>query len=66
MTFRILTRLTALYCLSLSAVAALGQKLISPDSNLSMTFRVSDEGIPTYALTYKQRAVLKPSRLGLT
>lgn len=66
MTFRILTRLTALYCLSLSAVAALGQKLISPDSNLSMTFRVSDEGIPTYALTYKQRAALKPSRLGLT
>jgi glucan 1,4-alpha-glucosidase len=59
-----LTKLIALYCLSLTAVAALGQELISPDHNLSMTFRVNDGGIPTYALAYKQRAVLKPSRLG--
>jgi glucan 1,4-alpha-glucosidase len=64
MTFRMLTKLIALYCLSLSAVAALGQELMSPDRKLSMTFRVSDEGVPTYALTYKQRAVLMPSRLG--
>jgi glucan 1,4-alpha-glucosidase len=64
MTFRMLTKLIALYCLSLTAVAALGQELISPDHNLSMTFRVNDGGIPTYALAYKQRAVLKPSRLG--
>jgi glucan 1,4-alpha-glucosidase len=64
MTFRMLTKIIALCCLSVSAVAALGQELISPDHNLSMTFRVSDEGVPIYALTYKQRAVLKPSRLG--
>jgi glucan 1,4-alpha-glucosidase len=64
MTFRMLKKIIALCCLSLSAVAALGQKLISPDHNLSITFRVSGEGVPVYDLTYKQREVLKPSRLG--
>jgi hypothetical protein len=45
MTFRMITNFIALYCLSLSAVAALGQELMSPDRNLSMTFRVSDKRI---------------------
>jgi hypothetical protein len=43
MTFRMLTKIIALCCLSVSAVAALGQERISPDHNLSLTFRVSDE-----------------------
>src|ERR1700691_421136 len=64
MAFRILKKIIVLCCLSLSAVVSLGQELISPDHNLSMTFRVSGEGLPVYALTYKQRDVLKSSRLG--
>lgn len=54
--------------LLLSLVLVLGslkaQILRSPDNNLSMTFEVKD-GVPTYQLTYKGKAVVKPSRLGL-
>ncbi|MGV8826756.1 MAG: glycoside hydrolase family 97 protein [Breznakibacter sp.] len=54
--------------LLLSLVLVLGslkaQILKSPDNNLSMNFEVKD-GVPTYQLTYKGKAVVKPSRLGL-
>ncbi len=41
------------------------QKLASPDGNLEMTFTLDGKGAPTYELTYKQKAVIKPSKLGL-
>ncbi len=54
--------------LLLSLVILIGsmkaQILKSPDSNLSMTFEVNN-GIPTYQLSYKGKAVVKPSKLGL-
>ena len=39
--------------------------LKSPDGNLVMTFRLSDKGQPVYELSYKGKAVIKPSTLGL-
>lgn len=41
------------------------EELKSPDGNLLMRFEVNGEGTPVYELTYKQKPVLKPSRLGL-
>ena len=37
----------------------------SPDGNVALTFTLSDNGRPTYEMTYKGRAVVKPSHLGL-
>ena len=41
------------------------QQLTSPDSNLVLNFSVESGGTPTYALTYKGKDVIKPSKLGL-
>ena len=41
------------------------EKLMSPDGNLSMTFSLNKEGTPTYELSYKNKEVIKPSKLGL-
>ncbi|WP_418981630.1 glycoside hydrolase family 97 protein [Alistipes sp.] len=40
------------------------QTLTSPDGNLEMTFGIADGGVPQYALAYKGREVIRPSRLG--
>lgn len=53
----------ALLCVSFMANAQ--QKLTSPDENLVMTFQLNGEGAPVYDLTYKEKAVIKPSKLGL-
>ena len=41
------------------------QELKSPDSNLVMNFTLQGNGIPTYTLSYKNKVVIKPSKLGL-
>ena len=41
------------------------QEINSPDKNLSLKFELKEGGIPSYQLSYKQKAVLKPSSLGL-
>lgn len=41
------------------------QKLTSPDGNFIMNFSLNQEGAPVYELTYKNKAVIKPSTLGL-
>ena len=41
------------------------QKLTSPDGNFIMNFSLNQEGAPVYELTYKDKAVIKPSTLGL-
>lgn len=45
--------------------ATRAEELKSPDGNLLMRFEVNGEGTPVYELTYKQKPVIKPSRLGL-
>lgn len=45
-------------------LAALAQTVKSPDGNVVLTFSL-DNGRPTYEMTYKGKAVVKPSHLGL-
>ena len=40
-------------------------KLISPNGQLEMNFSLTEKGEPVYDLTYKGKAVIKPSKLGL-
>ena len=41
------------------------QELKSPNGNLTMTFSLNEEGTPSYNLIYKQKEVIKRSKLGL-
>ena len=41
------------------------QSISSPDKNLILQFNVSENGVPSYQLTYKGKPVIKPSKLGL-
>ena len=40
------------------------QTLKSPDGNMEMTFHLTEEGTPQYALTYGDQQVILPSNLG--
>lgn len=40
------------------------QELKSPNGNFTMTFSLLNDGTPTYALSYKNKTVIKPSKLG--
>ena len=44
---------------------AAAQTIKSPDGKVSLTFSLSGNGVPTYSMTYKNKAVIKPSHLGL-
>lgn len=41
------------------------QELRSPDGRFVMAFALQTGGVPSYSLAYKQKAVVKPSKLGL-
>ena len=43
----------------------IAQDLSSPNGNLELSFEVTSKGEPTYALTYKDKDVIKTSKLGL-
>lgn len=42
------------------------QKIQSPDGNLTLTFKLTEEGIPVYRLNYDRQIVIKESRLGFS
>jgi hypothetical protein len=42
------------------------QTIQSPDGNLTLTFKLTDEGVPVYQLNYDRQIVIKESRLGLS
>lgn len=41
------------------------QTVKSPNGNVVLTFSLTGNGVPTYELSYKNKAVVKPSKLGL-
>ena len=51
--------------LSCSFGIATAQQLKSPDGKQAMTFSLQSGGVPSYSLTYKDKAVVKTSKLGL-
>ena len=42
-----------------------GQELKSPNGDLTMNFSIAEGGFPTYELSYKNKPIIKPSKLGL-
>ncbi|MGL5273042.1 MAG: glycoside hydrolase family 97 N-terminal domain-containing protein, partial [Phocaeicola sp.] len=55
--------LLTLACLALASYAQ--QTITSPNGVLKMTFEVDSKGSPVYQLSYKDKEVIKPSKLGL-
>lgn len=54
-----LTLLILMFAASISA-----QNLVSPNGNLSLNFKLTATGEPVYQLSYKNRAVIKESKMG--
>ncbi|MBS7563276.1 glycoside hydrolase family 97 protein [Mucilaginibacter sp. Bleaf8] len=50
---------------TLCAVVVKAQSITSPDKNLTLTFELQANGVPTYKLSYKKKPVIKTSKLGL-
>jgi hypothetical protein len=48
-----------------SVLVVKAQTIQSPDKNITLTFALKDNGVPTYQLNYKKKAVIKTSKLGL-
>lgn len=46
-------------------MALLAQVVKSPNGNVCVNFSLQGNGVPTYSMTYKGKAVVKPSHLGL-
>ena len=53
-----------LFALMLLPMLAMAQTVKSPNGNVSVKFSL-DNGRPVYEVSYKKRAVVKPSYLGL-
>lgn len=58
------TKILFLMLLALPMMVA-AQTVKSPNGNIALTFSLTDNGRPTYEMTYKGKAVVKPSHLGL-
>ena len=61
---RILISLSMVF-LAINVNAQKYQKMLSPNGQLEMQFCLDQEGRPTYTLTFKGKAVINPSHLGL-
>jgi glucan 1,4-alpha-glucosidase len=53
-----------LFVLLIAANSSLAQELKSPNGKFSMAFSLLQDGTPTYALSYKNKPIIKSSKLG--
>jgi glucan 1,4-alpha-glucosidase len=60
-----IVRLLAVLWLCLLGMQAAAEEIKSPNTDLALTFTLQPGGVPTYSVTYKGRAVILPSKLGL-
>lgn len=51
--------------LFLFSLSTLAQTITSPGGKLTLSFRLSDDGVPVYQLSMAEKSVLKESRLGI-
>ncbi|MCJ8164333.1 glycoside hydrolase family 97 protein [Pontibacter sp. E15-1] len=58
-------RLLLFLCFFGFAPLLYAQVITSPDKNLTLTFELTDNGTPSYQLTYKKKPVIKASKLGV-
>ncbi|OBX26031.1 glycosyl hydrolase family 97 [Gelidibacter algens] len=61
MTKQILSILTLSLFISIQAIA---QQIVSPDKSIQLNFSLNEEGVPTYQMSFKDKEVIKTSRLG--
>ena len=60
-----MNRIKTFLAMVLLPMLAAAQTMTSPNGKVKLTFSLTDNGAPTYALTFKDKPVVKPSRLGL-
>ena len=60
-----MNRIKTFLTMVLLPMLAAAQTVTSPNGKVKLTFSLTDNGAPTYALTFKDKPVVKPSRLGL-
>lgn len=60
-----MNRLFSAFFLIVACVIAQAQEISSPDKNLKLKFSLNSDGTPTYELNYKNKAVIKTSKLGI-
>jgi len=54
------------FLISISCIFSIDAQIItSPDKNLTLTFAIAEKGVPTYSLVYRNKLVIKTSKLGL-
>lgn len=52
------------FCAFMAMVAS-AQTVTSPDGNIVLNFSLNENGVPTYKIDYKKKAVVRPSTLGI-
>ena len=60
----IISAICAMVAISATSQVAI-HSVASPDGNLKLSFSLTDEGVPTYKIDYKDIPVVKTSRLGM-
>lgn len=60
-----MTKLFTFIFLFIGVLATKAQVLQSPDKNLNLTFSLNSSGVPVYELSYKNKSVIKQSKLGV-
>ena len=58
-------KLTCFLLVLFMGSAAMAEGITSPNGQLQLNFSVNPQGEPVYELFYKEKAVIKPSKLGL-
>ena len=61
----IFTKLACFLLALFMSGAAIAESITSPDGQLRLNFSANPQGEPVYELSYKGKAVIKPSKLGL-
>lgn len=60
-----MTKLFTSLLLLIAIISTKAQTLQSPDKNLTLKFSLTQNGVPVYELTYKNKTVIKTSKLGI-
>lgn len=60
-----MNRIKTFLAMVLLPMLAAAQTVTSPNGKVKLTFSLTGNGVPTYELTFKDKSVIKPSRLGL-
>ena len=60
-----MTKLFTSLFLLIGIISTQAQTLQSPDKNLTLKFSLNATGVPVYELSYKNKVVIKPSKLGI-